>query len=50
MGGTVCMEMKKMLNNDRIKPYLLKARFGVEKESQRVAVLPFPQRTMSDQA
>lgn len=36
MGGTVCMEMKKMLNNDRIKPYLLKARFGVEKESQRV--------------
>ncbi|MGG0219367.1 bifunctional glutamate--cysteine ligase GshA/glutathione synthetase GshB (plasmid) [Bacillus mycoides] len=30
------MEMKKMLNNDRIKPYLLKARFGVEKESQRV--------------
>lgn len=36
MGGTVCMEMKKILNNDRIKPYLLKARFGVEKESQRV--------------
>lgn len=32
MGGTVCMEMKKMLNNDRIKPYLLKARFGVEKK------------------
>ncbi|PFS69143.1 bifunctional glutamate--cysteine ligase GshA/glutathione synthetase GshB [Bacillus thuringiensis] len=30
------MEMKKMLNNDRIKPYLLKARYGVEKESQRV--------------
>ncbi len=36
MGGTVYMEMKKMLNNDRIKPYVLKARFGVEKESQRV--------------
>ncbi|HDR4408762.1 bifunctional glutamate--cysteine ligase GshA/glutathione synthetase GshB [Bacillus paranthracis] len=30
------MEMKKMLINDRIKPYLLKARYGVEKESKRV--------------
>ena len=36
MGGTVFMEMKKMLINDRIKPYLLKARYGVEKESKRV--------------
>lgn len=36
MGGTVFMEMKRMLINDRIKPYLLKARYGVEKESKRV--------------
>lgn len=32
MGGTVFMEMKRMLINDRIKPYLLKARYGVEKK------------------
>ncbi|OCA87264.1 bifunctional glutamate--cysteine ligase GshA/glutathione synthetase GshB [Pseudobacillus wudalianchiensis] len=30
------MDMKKMLVNDRVKPYLLKARYGIEKEGQRV--------------
>lgn len=30
------MDIKKMLVNDRVKPYLLKARYGIEKESQRV--------------
>ncbi|GCD13095.1 bifunctional glutamate--cysteine ligase GshA/glutathione synthetase GshB [Clostridium tagluense] len=30
------MDIKKMLVNDRVKPNLLKARYGVEKESQRV--------------
>ena len=30
------MDFKKMLANDRVKPYLLKARYGIEKESQRV--------------
>lgn len=29
-------DLKKILANDRVKPYLLKARFGIEKESQRV--------------
>ncbi len=36
IGGIANMNIKKMLVNDRVKPYLLKARFGVEKESQRV--------------
>ncbi|KMY53254.1 bifunctional glutamate--cysteine ligase/glutathione synthetase [Bacillus sp. FJAT-27231] len=30
------MDIKKMLVNDRVKPYLLKARYGIEKEGQRV--------------
>ncbi|WP_176138622.1 MULTISPECIES: bifunctional glutamate--cysteine ligase GshA/glutathione synthetase GshB [Bacillus cereus group] len=30
------MNFKKMLVNDRVKPYLLKARYGIEKESKRV--------------
>ncbi|WP_250637633.1 hypothetical protein [Paenibacillus crassostreae] len=30
------MDIKKMLVNDRVKPYLLKARYGIEKESKRV--------------
>ncbi|MEC5423768.1 bifunctional glutamate--cysteine ligase GshA/glutathione synthetase GshB [Virgibacillus sp. C22-A2] len=30
------MDIKKMLENDRVKPYLLKARYGIEKEGQRV--------------
>ncbi|WP_182535592.1 bifunctional glutamate--cysteine ligase GshA/glutathione synthetase GshB [Fontibacillus panacisegetis] len=30
------MDFKKILVNDRVKPYLLKARYGVEKESKRV--------------
>ena len=30
------MDFKKMLANDRVKPYLLKARYGIEKESHRV--------------
>ncbi|WP_044478595.1 bifunctional glutamate--cysteine ligase GshA/glutathione synthetase GshB [Paenibacillus antibioticophila] len=30
------MDFKKMLVDDRVKPYVLKARFGVEKESKRV--------------
>ena len=30
------MDIKKILVNDRIKPYLLKARYGIEKESKRV--------------
>lgn len=30
------MDFKKMLVNDRVKPYLLKARYGIEKESKRV--------------
>lgn len=30
------MNFKKLLADDRVKPYLLKARFGVEKESKRV--------------
>ena len=36
MGVIVKMDIKKMLVNDRVKPYLLKARFGIEKESKRV--------------
>ena len=36
MGVIVKMDFKKMLVNDRVKPYLLKARYGIEKESQRV--------------
>ncbi|WP_338471186.1 bifunctional glutamate--cysteine ligase GshA/glutathione synthetase GshB [Niallia sp. XMNu-256] len=30
------MDFKEMLANDRVKPYLLKARYGIEKESHRV--------------
>ncbi|CAM3503409.1 bifunctional glutamate--cysteine ligase GshA/glutathione synthetase GshB [Brevibacillus invocatus] len=30
------MDFKKMLVDDQVKPYLLKARYGVEKESKRV--------------
>ena len=30
------MDFKKMLSDDRVKPYVLKARYGIEKESQRV--------------
>lgn len=30
------MDIKTMLANDNVKPYLLKARFGIEKEGQRV--------------
>ena len=30
------MDYKKMLVNDRVKPYLFKARYGIEKEGQRV--------------
>lgn len=30
------MDIKKMLENDQVKPYLMKARFGIEKEGQRV--------------
>lgn len=30
------MDIKKLLVNDRVKPYLLKARYGIEKEGQRV--------------
>lgn len=33
------MDIKKMLGNDRVKPYLFKARFGIEKEGQRVDLL-----------
>lgn len=33
------MDFKKMLVNDHVKPYLLKARYGIEKESQRVDLL-----------
>ena len=36
MGVIVKTDFKKMLANDRVKPYLLKARYGIEKESQRV--------------
>ncbi|MBB6446930.1 glutamate--cysteine ligase [Bacillus benzoevorans] len=36
MGVIVKTDLKKILANDRVKPYLLKARFGIEKESQRV--------------
>lgn len=36
MGSIVKMDIKKMIVNDRVKPYLLKARYGMEKESKRV--------------
>ncbi|CJD30555.1 bifunctional glutamate--cysteine ligase/glutathione synthetase [Bacillus cereus] len=36
IGGIVKLNFKKMLVNDRVKPYLLKARYGIEKESKRV--------------
>ena len=36
MGVIVKMDFKKLLINDSVKPYLLKARYGIEKESQRV--------------
>ena len=36
MEDIVKMDIKKMLVNDGVKPYLLKARYGIEKESKRV--------------
>ena len=33
------MDYKKILLNDNVKPYLLKARYGIEKESQRIDLL-----------
>ncbi|MBP1933213.1 glutamate--cysteine ligase [Ammoniphilus resinae] len=36
MGVTVKIDFKNMLVNDRVKPYLFKARYGIEKESKRV--------------
>jgi len=30
------MDIKKMLENERVRPYTLKARYGIEKEGQRV--------------
>ena len=33
------MDYKKMLVNDRVKPYLFKARYGIEKEGQRVRLI-----------
>ncbi len=30
------VDVKKLLENDRVKPYVLKARYGLEKEGQRV--------------
>ncbi|GKV64086.1 MULTISPECIES: bifunctional glutamate--cysteine ligase GshA/glutathione synthetase GshB [unclassified Sporosarcina] len=30
------MNLKEMLGNERVRPYLLKARYGIEKEGQRV--------------
>lgn len=33
---TIKMNIKNMLVNEHVKPYLLKARYGIEKESQRV--------------
>lgn len=36
MGAIFKMNYKKMLVNDHVKPYLLKARYGIEKESKRV--------------
>lgn len=36
LGGMIIMDLKSMLGNDRVKPYLLKARYGIEKEGQRV--------------
>ncbi|PIC83965.1 bifunctional glutamate--cysteine ligase GshA/glutathione synthetase GshB [Sporosarcina sp. P1] len=30
------MDLKKMLADERVKPYLMKARYGIEKEGQRV--------------
>ena len=36
MGDIVKMDIKKMLVNDLVKPFLLKARYGIEKESKRV--------------
>ncbi len=35
-GGRTTMDFKKMLANDRVKTYLLKARYGIEKESHRI--------------
>ena len=36
MEGGEDMDFKKMLANDSVKPYLLKVRYGIEKESQPV--------------
>lgn len=36
LGGRTTMDFKEMLTNDRVKTYLLKARYGIEKESHRV--------------
>jgi len=36
LGGIVDMDIKKLLESDRVKPFLLKARYGIEKEGQRV--------------
>src|SRR3954470_23733820 len=34
--GLLPMDFKKLLTSSHVKPYLLKARYGIEKESQRV--------------
>ncbi len=36
LGVILKTDFKKTLANERVKPYLLKARFGIEKESQRI--------------
>lgn len=36
LGGIDNMDIKNMLGNQSVKPYLLKARYGIEKEGQRV--------------
>lgn len=36
MGVMVKMDMKKMFAHEQVKPYIDKARYGIEKESQRV--------------
>ena len=33
------MDIKKMLESSRVKPYVFKARYGIEKEGQRVDLL-----------
>lgn len=39
MGGIVKLDFKKMLVKESVKPYSLKARYGIEKESKRVDLL-----------